>query len=73
MAIVLWLVVGLAVGWLASRVKRSPYGLQVDLLLGVIGALVCGLVFGNLVVAALGAAVLLVLQRRFFPGRARGF
>jgi uncharacterized membrane protein YeaQ/YmgE (transglycosylase-associated protein family) len=73
MAIILWLVVGLAVGWLASRVKRSPHGLQVDLLLGVIGALVCGLVFGNLVIAALGAAALLVLQRRFFPGRARGF
>lgn len=73
MAILLWLVVGLAIGWLASRVKRSPHGLQVDLLLGVIGALACGLLFGNLLVAALGAVVLLVLQRRFFPGRARSF
>ncbi len=48
-AILLWGVVGLAAGWLASKVVASPHGIIVDLILGLIGALVGGLLLRALV------------------------
>jgi uncharacterized membrane protein YeaQ/YmgE (transglycosylase-associated protein family) len=66
MDIIAWLVVGLVAGWLASRLVRSPHGIFVDLLLGVIGALVGGLISGQLLLATLGAVLLLLIHRRFF-------
>jgi len=42
-----WLVAGLIVGWLASKVMESPsYGIVGDLFLGSVGALVGGASFG---------------------------
>ncbi len=41
-AIILWIIVGLAAGWLASKVVASPHGIIVDLLLGLVGALLGG-------------------------------
>lgn len=40
--ILLWVLVGLAAGWLASRMMRSPHGILIDLVLGIAGALVGG-------------------------------
>jgi len=73
----LWLIlIGLAAGWLASKfLEGGNYGIGGDILLGVGGALVGGLLFrqlslptgggliGTLIVATIGAAFLLFLVR----------
>jgi uncharacterized membrane protein YeaQ/YmgE (transglycosylase-associated protein family) len=69
MAIILWLVIGLVVGWLAGRVMRSSHGTLVDLVLGVVGSLVGRFISDQLLVAVLGAMLLLVLHRLLFARR----
>ena len=72
----IWLlVVGLIAGWLAGRImKGAGFGLLGDLVVGVLGAVVGGWLFGllgiaawgllgNIVVATVGALVLLYLVR----------
>ena len=48
-AILLWVVVGLAAGWLASKAVASPHGIIVDLILGLVGALLGGFLLRALV------------------------
>lgn len=48
-AIILWVVVGIAAGWLASKLLASPNGIVVDLLLGLVGALLGGFLLRELV------------------------
>jgi uncharacterized membrane protein YeaQ/YmgE (transglycosylase-associated protein family) len=73
---ILWfLLIGLAAGWLAGQlVKRRSSGWVEDLIVGVVGALIGGFVFGQLGVAApepigslisatVGAVILLFLLR----------
>ena len=43
--ILLWALVGLAAGWLASKVVASPHGIIVDLILGIVGALLGGFLY----------------------------
>jgi uncharacterized membrane protein YeaQ/YmgE (transglycosylase-associated protein family) len=53
--LLLFLLIGLAAGWIASRlVKRRSSGYVEDLIIGVIGALIGGFVFGQLGVVAPG-------------------
>ena len=72
----LWFIlIGIAAGWLAGQIlKGGGYGLVGDLIVGVIGALLGGWLFGlagiaaagligQLVVATLGAIVLILLLR----------
>lgn len=72
----LWfLIVGMAAGWLAGKlVKGRGFGLAGDLALGVVGALVgralfsslglpSGGVLGGLIVATIGAVLLLYVVR----------
>jgi uncharacterized membrane protein YeaQ/YmgE (transglycosylase-associated protein family) len=47
-AIILWVVVGLAAGWLAGKVLVSPHGIIMDLLLGLVGALLGGFLLREL-------------------------
>jgi uncharacterized membrane protein YeaQ/YmgE (transglycosylase-associated protein family) len=67
-----FLLIGLAAGWLAGQVmKGGGFGLVGDIVVGVIGALIGGLLFqrsgafagsgllGSLIVATIGAIVLL--------------
>jgi uncharacterized membrane protein YeaQ/YmgE (transglycosylase-associated protein family) len=55
MDLIVFLVIGLAAGWLASQlVKRRSSGYIEDLVVGVIGALIGGFVFGRLGVGASG-------------------
>lgn len=75
MSILAWIVLGLVAGWIASMlVNRRGSGMIRDLLLGVVGAFLGGFVaaqFGHagvsglnlysLLVATLGAVVLLVI------------
>jgi uncharacterized membrane protein YeaQ/YmgE (transglycosylase-associated protein family) len=72
----LWFIlIGIAAGWLAGQLmKGGGYGLVGDLILGVIGALLGGWLFGmagigpfgligQLVVATIGAILLILLLR----------
>ena len=72
----LWFIlIGIAAGWLAGQImKGGGYGLVGDLVVGVIGALLGGWLFGlagiaaaglfgQLVVATIGAIVLILLLR----------
>jgi uncharacterized membrane protein YeaQ/YmgE (transglycosylase-associated protein family) len=71
--LVTWIVVGLAAGWLASSIMRSRRGLVGNLLLGLIGAFVGGVVFslfglggatnilGSILIATSGAIIILAV------------
>jgi uncharacterized membrane protein YeaQ/YmgE (transglycosylase-associated protein family) len=72
----LWFIlIGVAAGWLAGQVmKGGGYGLVGDLIVGVIGAVLGGFLFGllrisaggllgSLVTATVGAVVLIALLR----------
>jgi len=47
--ILLWGLVGLAAGWLASKVSASPHGVIMDLLFGLVGAFLGGFLLSALV------------------------
>ena len=54
-SLVLFLVIGVAAGWLAGRImKGGGFGLVGDLIIGVIGALLGGWLFGLIGIAAGG-------------------
>jgi uncharacterized membrane protein YeaQ/YmgE (transglycosylase-associated protein family) len=81
MSIISWLVVGFIAGFLASRVMRGGgYGLIGDIIVGVVGALiggwlattflkmpnpVNGINIGTILVAFVGAVILLGILRLF--------
>jgi uncharacterized membrane protein YeaQ/YmgE (transglycosylase-associated protein family) len=85
MSILSWIVVGLIAGWLAGKVMRGGgYGLIGDIIVGVVGGLiggwlatsvlhigaeVNGINLESILVATLGAIVLLVVLRVFGGGR----
>lgn len=49
MGLILWLVVGGVIGWLASLVMRTDaqQGLLLNIVVGIVGAFVGGLLFGG--------------------------
>lgn len=76
MDILTWIIVGLVAGVLAALVVKGGYGLLVDTIVGMLGALVGGWLFrqlgwhsplaglpGTIFVAFIGAIVLLLLLR----------
>lgn len=75
--LVSFLLIGLAAGWLAAQfTKGGSFGLVYDMILGVIGSFVGGILFwvlglsttgliGNLIMATIGAVVFLYLVRYF--------
>ncbi len=77
MSIIWFLLIGIAAGWLAGQVMRGGgFGLVGDLIVGVVGALLGGFLFGvlglsadgligSLVTATVGAIALLWLLRFF--------
>lgn len=68
-----WIIVGIVAGWLAGVVTRTDRSIWGDLVLGLVGAFVAGLVTENIVggdasfissvIAATIAAVVLVLVK----------
>ena len=78
--IIAWLIVGLVAGFLAGKVmKGSGYGIFGDIIIGLIGAFLGGLLFGSLVhaeyaligsivVAFVGACILIAVVRFVAPG-----
>jgi len=86
MSIVAWIVLGLVAGWLAGMLMRGGgYGLIGDIVLGILGALVGGWLTGlllhqdvmigfnwaSLLIAVLGAVVLIAISR-LLSGRSVG-
>lgn len=83
MSILAWIVVGLLAGWLAERITGRNHGLLTNLIVGIIGAFVGGFLFTSLlgfryeeglnlpsiVVATVGAVVLLAVTGGFRRGR----
>ena len=83
--ILIWAVIGLIAGGLASAVVGGGFGLGGDIVVGVVGAFVGGFIFralgvgspfggiaGTIFVAFVGACVLLLLLRVVRRGTARG-
>jgi len=83
--IVIWIAIGLVSGWLASRVVGGGYGAVRDIVLGIVGAFLGGLIFhalhlgtpfrgvaSTIFVAFVGSVVLLLLMRLVSRTTARG-
>jgi uncharacterized membrane protein YeaQ/YmgE (transglycosylase-associated protein family) len=85
-SLLIWLVIGLIAGFLTVRIMRGAgFGPLVDILVGIIGAIVGGLIMVTLgyagtgsflytvFVAVLGAVLLTLLLRLVTAGRVRNF
>ena len=83
--IFIWLAIGLVAGWLASAVVGGGYGVVGDIVLGIVGAFLGGLMFrvlhlgtpfrglaSTIFVAFVGSVVLLLLMRLVRRSSARG-
>jgi uncharacterized membrane protein YeaQ/YmgE (transglycosylase-associated protein family) len=75
-----WIVVGLIAGWAAGKImKGRGYGPLMDIVLGIVGAIVGGLLLGllgihsegligTIIIAIVGAVFLIWLSRRLKKG-----
>ncbi len=76
MGIILWVVFGALVGWIASMVMESSGGLLRDIVVGIVGAVIGGFLmsliglggvggfnFYSFLVALLGACILIAIVR----------
>ena len=76
MGIILWIVFGAIVGWIASLIMKTKGGILMDIIVGIVGALIGGFVmnlFGgagvvgfnlySFLVALLGAVILLAIVK----------
>ena len=84
MSIIAWLILGLIAGFIASKVvNKSGEGLLVDIVLGIVGAIIGGYIFNffgaagvtglniySMIVAVIGAIVVLVIYHAI-AGRSR--
>jgi uncharacterized membrane protein YeaQ/YmgE (transglycosylase-associated protein family) len=82
---IVWLVVGAIIGWVASMIMRTRGGLLLDIIVGIVGAFIAGLVltpllgistinqgnfsFPALMVSLLGAIILLLVVKLISRGR----
>ncbi|HXJ23541.1 MAG TPA: GlsB/YeaQ/YmgE family stress response membrane protein [Polyangia bacterium] len=82
--LLIWIVVGLIAGWLASAVVGGGYGLIGDIVIGVVGSFLGSLIFrslhihspfsglaGTILVAFVGAVVLVLVLRLIRMASAR--
>ncbi|CCB65665.1 MULTISPECIES: GlsB/YeaQ/YmgE family stress response membrane protein [unclassified Hyphomicrobium] len=76
MALIIWLLIGAAAGWLAGQIMSGGgFGLLGDIVVGIIGAVIAGWLFpflglrlgggilGEIIAAAIGAIILLFVLR----------
>lgn len=84
MSFIAWIILGLVAGWIGSKiVNKSGSGFFIDLILGIVGAVVGGFIFRmfgahgvtglnlySLVVAVIGAVVFLLIYHALFRRRA---
>lgn len=82
--LLIWIVVGLISGWLASTVVAGGYGLVGNVVIGVVGSFLGGVIFrglhihapfgglaGTIFVAFFGAIALLIVLRLLRSARGR--
>ena len=76
MGIILWIIFGALAGWIASAIMKSNDGVIMDIVIGIVGAVIGGWIMGffgqsgvsgfnlySLIVAILGAVVLIWVVR----------
>jgi uncharacterized membrane protein YeaQ/YmgE (transglycosylase-associated protein family) len=76
MNILIWIVLGAVAGWIAGMIMKSSHGIIEDVILGVVGAFIGGFIFNffgqpgvtglniySIVVAVIGAVILIFLGR----------
>ncbi|HEU4647938.1 MAG TPA: GlsB/YeaQ/YmgE family stress response membrane protein [Gemmatimonadales bacterium] len=85
MSIIAWIILGLIAGFIGSKiVNKTGEGMVMDIVLGIIGAVVGGWLFNrfgepgvtglniwSLIVAVIGAVVVLVIYHALVGGRRR--
>ncbi len=83
MGIIMWLIVGGIVGWLAGIIMGDDLGLIGNIVVGIVGAFIGGLLFARgdinsagltvetFAVSILGAMILLAIVNLFRRGRLR--
>jgi uncharacterized membrane protein YeaQ/YmgE (transglycosylase-associated protein family) len=87
MNFIVWLIVGGLIGWIASIIMRHPEGVFLDVVVGIVGAVLAGFLlapmFGtgtinqrdfslpSLLVSLLGAVILLAIVNLFRRGAVR--
>ena len=84
MAIIIWLILGGIIGWLASILMRTDgqQGIILNIVVGIVGAFIGGIIFNHdmnnmdftlpaLIEAFVGAVILLALVNLFRRGRVR--
>jgi uncharacterized membrane protein YeaQ/YmgE (transglycosylase-associated protein family) len=84
MGIIIWLIIGGVVGWLASLVMRTDaqQGILLNIVVGIVGAFIGGLIFSggsinqgvtvtSFIVSLLGAIILLAIINLFRRGSIR--
>lgn len=82
MSIIGWILLGLIAGWLAGLIMRGGYGILGSIILGIVGALVGGFLSSallgidvtgfnltSIVIATLGAVIVIAIARALSPGR----
>ena len=82
MGILSWIILGLVAGWLAGMVMGGGYGLLGDIVLGILGAIVGGFLSSallgidvtgfnvtSLLIAFVGAVIIIATSRAFTRGR----
>ena len=73
-SLLIWILIGAVAGWLAGQiVKGGGFGMLGDIIIGMIGAVIGGWLFGGIIVigsllgsivlATLGAVILIVIIR----------
>jgi uncharacterized membrane protein YeaQ/YmgE (transglycosylase-associated protein family) len=78
MGIILWIVFGALAGWIASAIMKTNESLVMNIIVGIVGALIGGWVMSalgssgvsgfnlySLVVAVLGAIILIAIVKAF--------
>lgn len=81
--IIIWLVIGGVVGWLAGLIMRDNNSVLVNVIVGIVGAFIGGLIFSggtinqapldvtSFLVSLLGAVILLAIVNLVRRGRVR--
>lgn len=83
MNIIIWLIVGGIIGWLASLVMRTDaqQGILLNIVVGIVGAFIAGLIFGGginqaitvttFITSLIGAIILLAIVNLIRRGSVR--
>ena len=81
MGIIIWLIVGGVVGWLAGMIMRDNNGILLNIVVGIVGAAISGFLFGGsindaitittFIYSLLGAVILLAIVNLVRRGTVR--